>query len=166
MSCFAFFKIFLLFRAECVAYGSSQARGPIRAPAAGQHHSCNIEGSKPHVRPTPQLTAIPDPQPTERGWGLNLHPHGYQSDCFRRITTGTLSCFTLCIFFLSIYLSICLPTYLSIYLFFRTEPMAYGSSQARGRIRAVATGLHHSHGNMGSEPRQQPTPQLMATLGP
>ena len=62
MSCFAFFKFFLLFRAECVASGSSQARGPIRAPAAGLHHSCNNEGSKPHVRPTPQLTAIPDPQ--------------------------------------------------------------------------------------------------------
>ena len=26
-------------------------------------------------------------------------------------------------------------------------PAAYGSSQARGRIRAPAAGLHHSHGN-------------------
>ena len=40
--------------------------------------------------------------------------------------------------------------------------MAYGDSQARG-WRAVATGLHHRHSNMGSEPRRQPTSQLMAT---
>uniref|UniRef100_A0A8D1AQZ7 Transmembrane protein 230 n=1 Tax=Sus scrofa TaxID=9823 RepID=A0A8D1AQZ7_PIG len=32
-----------------------------------------------------------------------------------------------------------------------------------GRIGAVATGLHQSHSNAGSEPRLQPTPQLTAT---
>jgi len=31
-------------------------------------------------------------------------------------------------------------------------PAAYGGSQARGRIGAVATGLHQSHSNAGSEP--------------
>ena len=43
---------------------------------------------------------------------------------------------------------------LFIYLFclFRAEPTAYGGSQARGRIRALAAGLHHSHSNAGSEP--------------
>ena len=35
--------------------------------------------------------------------------------------------------------------------------------QARGRIRAVAPGLHQSHSNSGSEPRRRPTPQLTAT---
>ena len=40
---------------------------------------------------------------------------------------------------------------------------AYGGSQARGRIGAVATGLRQSHSNAGSEPRLQPTPQLTAT---
>ena len=30
--------------------------------------------------------------------------------------------------------------------------MAYGGSQARGGIGAVAAGQHHSHSNMGSEP--------------
>ena len=45
-------------------------------------------------------------------------------------------------------------------------PMAYGDSQARGRIGAVATGLHQSHSNAGSEPRLQPTPQLTATPDP
>ena len=42
-------------------------------------------------------------------------------------------------------------------------PVAYGGSWARGQIGAVATGLHQSHSNAGSEPRLQPTPQLMAT---
>ena len=42
-------------------------------------------------------------------------------------------------------------------------PPAYGGSQARGRIGAVATGLRQSHSNVGSEPCLQPTPQLTAT---
>ena len=42
--------------------------------------------------------------------------------------------------------------------------MAYGDSQARGPIRAVAAGLHHSHSNNRYEPPLQPTPQFMATL--
>ena len=42
-------------------------------------------------------------------------------------------------------------------------PAACGGSQARGPIGAVATGLHQSHSNTGSEPCLQPTPQLTAT---
>ena len=45
-------------------------------------------------------------------------------------------------------------------------PAAYGDSQARGLIRAVATGLRQSHSNSGSEPRLQPTPQLRAMPDP
>ena len=41
---------------------------------------------------------------------------------------------------------------------------AFGGSQARGRIGAVATGLHQSHSNVGSKPRLQPTAQLTAML--
>ena len=55
-----FLSLLLLFRAAPEAYVSSQARG----------------------QPTPQLTAMPDPWPTERGQGLNLHPHGYQLGLF------------------------------------------------------------------------------------
>ena len=40
----------------------------------------------------------------------------------------------------------------------RAAPAAYGSSQARGRIWAVVTSLHHSHGNTRSKP--------VATLDP
>ena len=46
---------------------------------------------------------------------------------------------------------------------FRAPPAACGGSQARGQIRATASGLHHSHSNTGSEPHPWPTPQLMAT---
>ena len=37
-------------------------------------------------------------------------------------------------------------------------PTAYGGSQARGQIGAVASSLHQSHSSAGSEPRLQPTP--------
>ena len=43
---------------------------------------------------------------------------------------------------------------------------AYGGSQARGPIGAVATCLHHSHSNTSSELHLQPIPQLMAMLDP
>ena len=49
---------------------------------------------------------------------------------------------------------------------FRAALIAYGSSHSRGRIGAVATGLHHNHSNAGSEPCLQPTPQLTAMPDP
>ena len=52
------------------------------------------------------------------------------------------------------------------YVFSRATPTAYGGSQARGLIRAVATGLRQSHSNVGPKPHLRPTPQLMATLDP
>ena len=52
------------------------------------------------------------------------------------------------------------------FFFFRAAPAAYGGSQVRRRIGAVATGLYHNHSNAGSEPRLQSTPQLTATLDP
>ena len=45
-------------------------------------------------------------------------------------------------------LAILLPRLL---FFLRASRMAYGGSQARGRIRAVAPGLRRSHSNVGSE---------------
>ena len=48
----------------------------------------------------------------------------------------------------------------------RVALSAYGGSQARGRIGAVAASLRQSHSNVGSEPHLQPTPQLTATLDP
>ena len=59
------------------------------------------------------------------------------------------------LFFLSFFFSL-----------FRAAPAAYGGSKVRGPIGATATGLRHSHSNVGSKPRLQPTPQLMATPDP
>ena len=55
MSLFIYFCIF--FWRVRMAYGSSQARGQFRAVAASLHHM----GSKPRLRPTPELTATLDP---------------------------------------------------------------------------------------------------------
>ena len=55
------FFVFFFSRAAPEAYGGSQTGGPIGAVAAGLHHSHSNVGSEPHLRPTPQLTATPDP---------------------------------------------------------------------------------------------------------
>ena len=49
---------------------------------------------------------------------------------------------------------------------FRAASVAYGGSQARDLIGAVAAGLCHSHTNARCEPCLQPTPQLMASPDP
>ena len=57
--------------------------------------------------------------------------------------------------------------FLFLFFFFLfLGPHAYGGSQARGPVGAVATSLQHSHSNAGSEPCLQPTAQLSATLDP
>ena len=43
---------------------------------------------------------------------------------------------------------------------------AYGGSQAKSLIGAVAASLHHCYINPRSEPYLRPTPQLMAMLNP
>ena len=57
--------------------------------------------------------------------------------------------------------------FLFLYFFFglyRPALAAYGSSQARGRIRAAAASLFHS--NAAFEPHLPPILQLTATLDP
>ena len=49
---------------------------------------------------------------------------------------------------------------------FRAVPVAYGGSQARGQIGAVATSLCHSHSTTGSKVHLWPTPELTAVPGP
>ena len=56
--------------------------------------------------------------------------------------------------------------YLFIYCHFGAAPAAYGGSQTRGPLGAVATSLPHSHSHTGSGPRLQPTPQLTAMQDP
>ena len=48
------------------------------------------------------------------------------------------------------------------FLLYRATPVVYGSSLARGRLRAVAAGLYHSHSNARCELCLQATPQLTA----
>ena len=59
-----------------------------------------------------------------------------------------------------------LITYFLLSIFLRASLVTYGGSQVRGQIGAVATSLHHSHSNTGSELRLRPTPQLTATPDP
>ena len=82
---------------------------------------------------------------------------GYISSCFKEkeyldnrwwlqlssVLQSSIVCYKVCCFlFVCLFvLSFCLS---------RAAPAAYGGSQARGRIRAVANGLCHSHGNAGS----------------
>ena len=53
-----------------------------------------------------------------------------------------------------------------IFCLFRAIPVTYGSSQGRAQIRAVASDLHHTHSNTGSELHLQPTPQLVVRPDP
>ena len=53
--------LFCLFKAAPEVYGGSQARGRIRAAAAGRHHRHSNARSEPCLQPTPQLMAMPDP---------------------------------------------------------------------------------------------------------
>ena len=120
---FFFFFVFLPFSwATPIAHGGSQARGVIGTVAAGIRQSHSNTGSKLHLQPTPQLTAMPDPQPTKQSQGLNLQPHGSQLDSS---TTEPRREF-------------------SLSFFFKATPAACESSKARGRIGAVVAGLHHS----------------------
>ena len=57
---FFFFGLFAISWAALVAYGGSQARGPIGAVATGLRQSHSNAESKPCLQPTPQLTATPD----------------------------------------------------------------------------------------------------------
>ena len=55
------FFFFGLFRAALVAYGGCQCQGQIRATPAGLCHSLSNAISEPHLQPTTQLKAMPDP---------------------------------------------------------------------------------------------------------
>ena len=85
---------------------------------------------------------------------------------FQCATTGTLS---LSNFYLSFNFHNIMswPKKILFFFFFLgLHPWHMEDSQAKGLIRAVAAGLHHSHSNGRSEPCLQPTPQPMATPDP
>ena len=76
---FFFFFWSFFFRAAPVAYGGSQAMGPIWAAAASLRQGHSNAGSEPCLWPTPQPTVTLDPQPPEQGQASNPCPHGCQS---------------------------------------------------------------------------------------
>ena len=76
---------------------------------------------------------------------------------------GTQSVSRFCDLFYFIYSSL---VFILSHLIFRATLTVYGGSQARSRIRAVATGLRHSHSHAKSEPCLQPTPQLRVMPDP
>ena len=56
--------------------------------------------------------------------------------------------------------------FFGLFAFSRAAPMGCGGSQARGWIRAVATGLYQSHSNAGFKLHLWPTPELTAMPDP
>ena len=56
--------------------------------------------------------------------------------------------------------------FVCLFAFSRAPPMAYGGSQARGPVGAVATSLHYSHSNARYKLHLQPTRQLVAMPDP
>ena len=60
-TCKTFLCVSVYFRATPVPCGGSQARSGIEAAVASLHHSHSNARSKLWLRPTPQLTATPDP---------------------------------------------------------------------------------------------------------
>ena len=68
------------------------------------------------------------------------------------VARGVCVCVCVCVY-------VCLvhgmEKWIGFFCLFRAAPAAYGVSQARGRIGAVATCLRHSHSNTRSQPRLQ-----------
>ena len=53
--------MYVFLGSHLAAYGGSQAKGLIGSVAAGLHHSHSNARSELHLRPTPQLTTMPEP---------------------------------------------------------------------------------------------------------
>ena len=85
----SFFFFFFGLRTAPAAYRGSQARGRIGAVSTGLRHSQSHTRSEPCLWPTPQLTATPDPWPTEWGQGLACALMDTRQIRFLWATTGT-----------------------------------------------------------------------------
>ena len=140
------FSVFLpfLFRATSMAYGGSQARGPIEScsrwpipePQQFEIWAASATYTTLHGN-TRSLThwARPGIKP-ETSWFLVGFVNNWA-------TKATLN-----------------------FGLFRATNAAHGSYHVRGQIRVVTASLHHSHNNIRSKPRPLPTPQLTATPDP
>ena len=133
--CFIFF-VFCLVRATPAAYGGSQARGPIRAAAAGlrQSHSNADLSSICDLHHSSWQRWILTPLIKARDRTRNLMSFHILDD----ILSSKNSLILVKSIFIHLFIPFCL---------FRAAPTAYRGSQARGPIRAIAAGLHHSYSN-------------------
>ena len=129
------FFFFPIFRTVHVAYGSCQARRPIRAAATAMQHSSYICDLCHTLQQSHILNSLSEPR------DRTLSPSW--------ILVRFSFIFIFCLFAIS-----------------WAAPSAYGSSQARGLIGAVAASLGQRHSNAGSEQCPRTTPQLRATLDP
>ena len=136
-------------------------------------HNCNRTGlqtarglaqPRPGAQPRSSREGIPAPGPTgqrQDQYQRTGAPQGklgfYYLPSSQNFTSKSL---VFCFFFRAI------PFFSFSPPLFRATPAACGSSQARGRIGAVAAGLCYSRSNVGSKPHLQPTPQLVAMLDP
>ena len=111
--------------------------------------------------------------PGQRGHHLfALKPASFSNNVLAVKPLWFCGLFQVCVYVLLQEFSARLPTRVQSKLFsflfclFRAAPIAYGSSQARGRIGAVAAGLCPSHTNARSEQSLRPVPQFMAMPDP
>ena len=128
-------------------YVSSQARGPIRSYSCQPMPQPQHAGTKPHLWPTPQLTATPDPWPTE--WGRASNPILTDTSwiLFYCATMGTPF-----FFFFS--------RFLWLHLWYMEVPRPGVKSGA------TAASFCHDHSNVGSKPHLWSTLKLRATPDP
>ena len=98
-----------------------------------QPHPRPVEIPGPGIKPAPRVSQL------WQYWTLNL------------LLSVEISCCLLIRALLTIWPQ---KYYVTFFFFglFRAVPTAYGSSQARSRIRAANASLHHNHSHVGSKP--------------
>ena len=129
--------------------GRNQSKGHLAEASAGTScQGCSSPraagGALPTISPLSHKTSPMSPSSVSRK--APCHSGSHNCSGFSGTALLCFFLFVFCLFAIS-----------------QAAPSAYGGSQARGQIGAVATGLRQSHSNAGSEPRLQPTPQLTAT---
>ena len=97
--------------------------------------------SKPQLKPKPQLQQHWIFNPSSQARDQTLASSATQAAAAGFLTHCAIAGTPLCMKF-----------FFSFFVFSQATPEAYGGSQARDQSQAVATSLHHSHSNVGSEP--------------
>ena len=102
----------------------------------------------------------------QHGFLAQFHLERFQICNVLSVNKYIYACILLELYFLMYFRVSSKSFFFFFFWLFRATPMAYGSSQTRGRTGAAAASHSHGHSNTGSERSLQPTPQLTATLDP